>query len=91
MANTTNLNIRVDTELKRQAEAIFNELGLNLSSAMNIFLRQAVRYRGIPFELRLGDEPLMGEAYLLEMRRRVKEIESGKVTLHELIEVLEDE
>lgn len=53
MANTTNLNIRVDEELKRRAEAIFAELGLNMSSAMNIFLRYCVRYGGIPFDLRL--------------------------------------
>jgi len=56
MANTTNLNIRVDVELKRQAEQIFSELGLNLSSAMNIFLKNSVRYGGIPFEMRL-EEP----------------------------------
>jgi DNA-damage-inducible protein J len=53
MANTTNLNIRVDKELKRKAETIFNELGLNMSTAMNMFLRYSVRYGGIPFELRL--------------------------------------
>ena len=53
MANTTNLNIRVDEELKYKAEAIFSELGLNMSTAMNIFLRYSVRYGGIPFELRI--------------------------------------
>lgn len=53
MANTTNLNIRVDEELKRKAEAIFNELGLNMSTALNMFLRYSVRYGGIPFDLRI--------------------------------------
>lgn len=53
MANTTNLNIRVDEDLKRKAEAIFNELGLNMSTAMNMFLRYSVRYGGIPFDLRI--------------------------------------
>lgn len=53
MASTTNLNIRVDEELKRKAEALFAELGLNMSTAMNIFLRHAVRYGGIPFDLRI--------------------------------------
>jgi len=53
MRNTTNLNIRVDEELKRQAEAIFSELGLNMSTAMNMFLRYSVRYGGIPFKLRI--------------------------------------
>ncbi|HSW35022.1 MAG TPA: type II toxin-antitoxin system RelB/DinJ family antitoxin [Candidatus Limnocylindrales bacterium] len=53
MGKTTNLNIRVDEELKRQAEAIYSELGLNMSTAMNMFLRYSVRYGGIPFELRI--------------------------------------
>jgi len=53
MAKTTNLNIRVDEELKRKAEAIFSELGLNMSTAMNMFLRYSVRYGGIPFDLRI--------------------------------------
>ena len=53
MANTTNLNIRIDTDLKHKAEALYSELGLNLSTAMNIFLRYSVRYGGLPFELRL--------------------------------------
>jgi DNA-damage-inducible protein J len=53
MANTTNINIRVDEDLKRKAETIFAELGLNMSTAMNIFLRYAVRYGGIPFDLRI--------------------------------------
>ena len=53
MANTTSLNIRVDEEVKRKAEAIFNELGLNMSTVMNMFLRYSVRYGGIPFDLRI--------------------------------------
>ncbi len=50
---TTNLNIRIDEELKKRAEDIFTELGLNMSTALTVFLRQTVRYNGIPFELRL--------------------------------------
>ncbi len=50
---TTNINIRVDSEVKQKAEAIFNELGLNMSTAMNMFLRYSIRYGGIPFDLRL--------------------------------------
>ncbi|MEG3072488.1 MAG: type II toxin-antitoxin system RelB/DinJ family antitoxin [Firmicutes bacterium] len=53
MAGTTNVNVRVDKEIKRKAEAIFSELGLNMSTAMNMFLRYSVRYGGIPFDLRL--------------------------------------
>ena len=50
---TTNLNIRTDKDLKDKAEAIFNELGLNMTTAVNVFLRTTVREHGIPFELKL--------------------------------------
>jgi len=49
---TTNINVRVDSALKQEAEALFNDLGLNMSSAINMFLRSAVNYDGIPFELK---------------------------------------
>ncbi len=55
-STSTNVCIRIDTELKAQAEALFGELGMNLTTAFNIFLRQAVRERRIPFEIRL-DRP----------------------------------
>lgn len=49
---TTNLNIRIDENLKKNAENLFSDLGLNMSSAITIFLKSAVDYRGIPFEIR---------------------------------------
>ena len=53
MANQTNLNIRTDAEVKIAAEHIFEQLGLNMSTAINIFLRQAIRKGGLPFEVKL--------------------------------------
>ena len=50
---TTNLNIRTDKIVKEQAEELFSELGLNMTTAINIFLRTAIREHGIPFELKL--------------------------------------
>ena len=50
---TTNLNVRTDKAVKDQAEEIFNELGLSMTTAINVFLRTAIREHGIPFELRL--------------------------------------
>lgn len=49
---TTNINVRVDTELKKSAEDLFNDLGLNMSSAITMFLRSAVSHDGIPFEVK---------------------------------------
>ena len=56
MSNTTNLCIRIDTELKGQAETLFSELGMSLSTAITVFFRQAVRESRIPFEIR-WDQP----------------------------------
>ena len=52
--NLSTLTIPIDPELKAQAKALFEELGLNLSSACNIFLRQSVREGRIPFEITLN-------------------------------------
>lgn len=51
--HTTNLSIRMDTELKKQAEKLFSELGLNMTTAFNVFVRQSLRHGGIPFEIKL--------------------------------------
>ena len=49
---TTNINIRVDSDLKRAAEELFNDLGMSMSTAITIFLRSSVSNDGIPFEIR---------------------------------------
>ena len=53
MRTQTNLNIRTDADVKAAAEQIFDALGLTLSTAVNIFLRQAIRQGGLPFEVKL--------------------------------------
>ena len=53
-ASTTNISIRMDSDLKAQADALFNELGMNISTAFNIFVRQTIREGKIPFEISLN-------------------------------------
>ena len=48
---TVNMSIRMDTELKKQADAMFSDMGLNMTTAINMFLRQVVRQGRIPFEI----------------------------------------
>lgn len=55
MTNTTNFNVRMDSDIKRQCEALYGELGINLTTAINVFLRQSVRTGGFPFEIRLDN------------------------------------
>lgn len=52
----SSLNIRLDAELKKQADKLFAELGMNMTTAINVFLRQALRQGSIPFEIKL-DQP----------------------------------
>ena len=49
---TTNINVRVDSALKQEAENLFNDLGLNMSSAINMFLRSAINHNVIQFEIK---------------------------------------
>ena len=53
---TTNMNIRTDVEVKAAAEQLFNELGLNLTTAVNMFLRQAIRTGGIDIKVNTPNE-----------------------------------
>ena len=47
----SNINLRIDSEIKKQAEAMFADMGLTMSTAINIFIRQALRQGKIPFEI----------------------------------------
>jgi DNA-damage-inducible protein J len=72
----TNLTIRIDEELKRDAESLFNKIGLNLSSAINVFFRQAVGAQAIPFELKAYDDYYTGEN-LVRLKRSIAQSERG--------------
>lgn len=49
---TTNINVRIDSKLKQEAEALFNDLGINMSAAIIMFLKSAVSHNGIPFDVK---------------------------------------
>ncbi len=79
---TTNINVRVDEDLKKSAEQLFAELGLNMSSAITVFLRSSVDYNGIPFEIRKtnrtvavsDDEVLSLSKSLIDKNRKAYEV-----------------
>lgn len=79
-------NIKIDAELKKEAQVLFEKLGLNLSTAVNIFLRQAVREQGIPFYVN-AEEPNQ------ETREAIEEVRSGvglSRAFHSVAELMED-
>ena len=51
----TSMSIRLDSEVKEQAQQVFNSLGMDMTTAINIFLRQAIQYQGLPFDVRLDE------------------------------------
>ena len=51
----TSMSIRLDSEVKEQAQLVFNHLGMDMTTAINIFLRQAIQYQGLPFDVRLDE------------------------------------
>ncbi len=86
---STNLNVRIDREVKEAAEKIFEELGLNMTTAVNIFLRQTIRENGIPFSLKL-DTPNATTAAAIEEGRRIAKDKNatGYTGMEELIDAL---
>ena len=86
---STNLTIRMDSALKQEADALFSDLGMNMSTAFNVFVRQAIRVQGLPFEVTRevpGDETLeaMREAERIARDPKVKGLKDMKGLLKDL-------
>lgn len=81
------INLRVDDDVKYNAERTLNDIGLSMSAAINIFLKTVIRENRIPFEL--SADPFYSKTNIDELERRVSNLRTGKSTLkeHELIEV----
>ena len=73
------INFRIEDDLKTEADYIFSRIGLNMSSALTIFLRQVIDHRGIPFELKISDRSLSSPERILEAAR---DYENGKKGYH---------
>ena len=85
---TINVTIRLDRDVKENAEKLFGDLGMNFSTAVNVFARQSLRQGKIPFEIY---DPFYSEKNQVELARRVADIQAGKnLSTHDVIEV-EDE
>lgn len=91
MATVTNLNIRTDKAVKEAAENIFAELGLNMTTAVNMFLRQTIRENGIPFSLKLNTPNEITMAAITEGRRIATDPDvRGYKSLSDLKEALDE-
>lgn len=86
---TSVIQVRVDDELKAQAAAVFEELGLDLSTAIRMFMKRSVLQKGIPFSMTLPSKPYDGYKGILAMRQLSEEAErngTASMTLEEINE-----
>lgn len=89
MANMTSaINVNVPTDVKEEATNLFNSLGLNMSTAINIFLKRAIYERGIPFEIKQQPSKELTEA-LKELDYMENHPEEYKV-YHDVDKMFED-
>lgn len=83
---TSSITIRMDENLKQQAERLFDSMGMNMTTAFTVFAKAAVREGRIPFEIK-GD-PFYGEANMERLRRAAADMDAGcNCAEHDLIEV----
>ncbi|GHT78244.1 DNA-damage-inducible protein J [Bacteroidia bacterium] len=82
----TQINIRMDDALKEQADALFTELGLNMTTAFTMFVRQTLRTGGIPFAVTTNPDLFYSAANMKTLRQSIQEANDGKLTKHELID-----
>lgn len=71
--SNVNVSIRMNSDIKKQADALFTELGLNMSTAFNIFVRQTLREGGIPFNINLKQPNEKTIAAMIEAERIAKD------------------
>lgn len=92
MARTSNIFARVEPEVKEQAEQVLEQLGIPMSNAIGMFLRQVVMQRGIPFEMKLpvnkplAIDSLTKEQFDEEMQKGMDDIKEGRVYSADAVE-----
>lgn len=86
MAQTT-ITARIDATDKSKFDSFCSNVGINASTAINMFVKAVLRENRIPFEIAQTPDPFFSEANLAHIRKSVQELRAGKGTAHELIEV----
>ena len=81
---TTMVNVRMDTDTKRDMEAVCKELGMSMTTAFTLFAKKMGREKRIPFEVSI--DPFYSEANLAHLRRSAAALDEGRGIAHELVE-----
>ena len=87
MAQTTQINFRIDEDVKKNAENVLNDLGLSMSAAITVFLKKVGREHRIPFELTV--DPFYSENNIKYLEQIMDDVKNGKAHIeeHDLVEV----
>ena len=83
--STTSVTVRMDADLKKQAETLFEDMGLNMTTAITLFTKAVVRQNKIPFEI-IAD-PFYSESNMARLRESITNLNAGKGIERDLIEV----
>ena len=89
MSNSVNMCVRVDAELKAQAEEILDQLGMNLNGTINMFLKQIVREKKVPLNLSLINEKEYSPDYVISQENREDGVD-GRVLLEMMKKVVSE-
>ncbi|KAA8675276.1 type II toxin-antitoxin system RelB/DinJ family antitoxin [Clostridium sp. MT-14] len=84
------INIRVDEKLKEKAESLFEDFGMNTTTAINVFLKAVVRERKIPFDI-AASEPFYSESNMKHLKKSIDQLNEGKGKIHDIVEVENEE
>ena len=86
MAQTVNVNFKLDSEVKKNMELVCSELGLSMSAAFTIFAKKVGREKRIPFDVSV--DPFYSETNIRYLEQKMAAYKSGKLNFadHELIE-----
>ena len=83
------LQVRIDDDLKNRASALFNELGIDLSTAVRIFFMKCIAVGGLPFEMNVNNTTIKFLAALESAGKTSKELGNDKMTLDQINEIID--
>ena len=81
-------SVRMDSEVKKQLDDFCSRVGMNTTTAFNMFARAVLREKRFPFEITTETDPFYNESNLSHLKRGVAALNSGKGVEHDIIEAL---
>ena len=88
---TATLSVRVDEDLKKQFDGFCSDIGMNASTAVNVFIKAALREQRIPFDVASSKyDPFYSAQNIQRLERAARDMDARGGTPHELVEVLDD-